>query len=188
MTTKVHTKPKRRQYYIDKKFQTNFMIKFCLVILVGGFLSVALTMWTSQGTLTSTFNGSELVIEDTSYAIMPSVIVTNIVTTAIISCVAVFVMLFVSHKIAGPIFRFESDLKIVASGDLKNKIRLRNGDQFSGLVGNLNEMVESLNGKVTEIHNDLDRIAKKAEGEKLPQSFIDELVACQEKIDSEFKL
>lgn len=186
MSTKAY--PKRRQYYIDKKFQSRFMLRFCLIILVGGCLSVALTMFFSQGTLTSTYDGSQLVIEKTSWAIMPSVIITTIITTAIISIVAIFVMLFVSHKIAGPMFRFESDLKNIAEGNLKKKIRLRDGDQFSGMVGSLNEMVENLNGKVTEMHNDLGQLIEKAEEQKLPQSFVDELVECKDKIDSRFQL
>ena len=188
MSKQTNPQHKRRNYYIDKKFQSKFMFKFFLIILVGGILSVALTMWTSQGTLTSTYDGSKLVIEKTSLAIMPSVIITNIITTAIISCVAIVVMLFVSHKIAGPMFRFESDLKMISKGDLQTKIRLRDGDQFVGMLDNLNGMVESLNGKVTVIEHDLQVLTQRATEQNLPQPFIDELIECQRKINSQFKL
>lgn len=188
MSTEVRAYPKRRQYFIDKSFQAKFMLKFCLLILVGGALSVALTMMISQDTLTSSYNGSKLVIEKTSSAIMPSVIIATIVTTVVISIIAIIVMVFVSHKIAGPMYRFENDLKIIAEGDLKKEIRLRDGDQFSGVVGSLNNMVGSLNDKVSEVCDDLDDLIIQAKEQDLPEPFINRLIECREKINDRFKI
>lgn len=182
------TRPKRRNYYIDKKFQTQFMVKFCLIIFIGGLLSVGLTMLVSQDTLTTNYNGSKLVIEQTSMAIMPSVITATIVTTVVISIIAVGVMIFVSHKIAGPIYRFENDLKVVAEGDLNKKFRLREGDQFSVVVSSLNDMVGSLNEKVSEVYDDLDKLSVQAKKENLPEPFIQQLIECREKINERFKI
>lgn len=182
------TRPKRRNYYIDKKFQTQFMVKFCLIIFIGGLLSVGLTMLVSQDTLTTNYNGSKLVIEQTSMAIMPSVITATIVTTVVISIIAIGVMIFVSHKIAGPIYRFENDLKVVAEGDLNKKFRLREGDQFSVVVSSLNDMVGSLNEKVSEVYDDLDKLSVQAKEENLPEPFIQQLIECREKINERFKI
>lgn len=179
---------KRRNHFINREFQTKFMLKFCLLILAGGVLSVLLTMWSSQGTLTSSYDGTHLAIEKTSLAILPSVIMTTIVTTCIISIIAVVVMLFVSHRIAGPMYRFESDVEAIAKGDLSKKIRIREGDQFESLVGNLNTMVTNLNSKVTETSGDLDKLHDSAVEQNLPDSFIDEIEECRRKIGSHFKL
>lgn len=188
MSTKAAAYPKRRQYYIDKDFQTKFMLKFCLLILIGGLLSFALTMFVSQDTLTSSYNGSKLVIEKTSSAIMPSVIIATVITTVVISVIAAIMMLFVTHKIAGPMYRFENDLKVIAEGDLKKQIRLRDGDQFSGVVGSLNEMVESLNDKVSEVNDDLEKLTVQAKEQNLPEPFINRLIECGEKINERFKI
>ena len=179
---------KRRQYFIDRKFQTHFILKFLLILVVGGCLSIALTVLTTQETLTSSFDGSKLAIQKTSLAILPSVILTNIITTGIIAVIALVVTLVVSHKIAGPMFRFEQDLKNIADGDLQKKIHIRNGDQFGGVAANLNTMVESLNARITIVQDDLDRLAQKAVEQNLPQSFIRELEECKNKIDSQFRI
>ena len=181
-------KHKRRQYYINKKFQSGFILKFILLLVIGGGLSVDLTVLTSKGTLTSTYEGSRLVIQETSLAILPSVVWTNIITTLLIGVVAIIVMIFVSHKIAGPMYRFESDLKIIAEGDLKKRIHLRQGDQFAEMAGNLNEMVASLNVKISEIHDELGQLQEKASAQGLPQEFVEELADCRQKIESRFKL
>lgn len=179
---------KRRQYYIDRKFQTRFMLKFVLILIIGGCLSIAMTVLTTQESLTSSFDGSTLAIQKTSLAILPSVILTNVITTGLIAIFSLVVTLLVSHKIAGPMFRFEQDLKVIADGDLQKKFRIRDGDQFSGVVTNLNTMVESLNAKISIVQGDLDRLIAQAAEQKLPQQFIHELEECKNKIDSQFRI
>lgn len=165
-----------------------FILKFLSILIVGGILSVAVTMLSTQATLTSSFEGSKLVIEQTSMAILPSVIITNVITTIVVCGFAVIVTLLVSHKIAGPMFRFEKDLEEIAQGDLQKTIKIRDGDQFENVAINLNEMVSKLNGKLSEVQQELDRLAVTAETENLPQKYRDELESCRNKIDANFKL
>ncbi|MBL4901136.1 MAG: methyl-accepting chemotaxis protein [Desulfocapsa sp.] len=179
---------KRRQYFINRKFQTGFILKFLLVLVFGAILSVIITMLTTGETLTSSFEGSRLVIEKTSLAILPSVIFTNMITTTVIGILAVVVTLLASHKIAGPMFRFERDLEEISQGDLKKHIHIRTSDQFGSVAESLNEMVESLNGRLCEIKQDLERVSEAASIQKLPQVFLDDLEECRRKIDSKFKL
>jgi uncharacterized BrkB/YihY/UPF0761 family membrane protein len=83
----VNSKPaanKRRQYFIDRKFQSAFMFKFFLVLVIGAMLTVFITMLMTRTTLTSSFDGARLVIEKTSLAILPSVVLTSIITTAVV--------------------------------------------------------------------------------------------------------
>jgi methyl-accepting chemotaxis protein len=179
---------KRRQYFIKRKFQAVFILKFLLVLVFGAILSVVITLMTTGETLTSSFEGSRLVIEKTSLAILPSVIFTNVITTTVIGILAVVVTLLVSHKIAGPMFRFEKDLEEISQGNLKKQIHIRANDQFGSVAENLNKMVESLNGKLCEIKQDLERVSEAASMQQLPQAFLDDLEECRKKIDSKFKL
>lgn len=98
-------------------------------------------MLATQATLTSSFEGSKLVIEKTSLAILPSVIFTNVITTLVVGMIVIVVTLLVSHKIAGPMFRFEKDLEEIAGGNMQKHIQTRQGDQFGSVARNLNNMV-----------------------------------------------
>ncbi|BCL61178.1 hypothetical protein DGMP_18710 [Desulfomarina profundi] len=179
---------KRRQYFINRQFQTRFILKFIVVLLFGAILSTIITIVSTQETLTSTFNGSRLVIEKTALAILPSVIVTNIITTAVVGIVALLLTLVISHKIAGPMFRFEKDLEDISQGDLRKEVRIRNGDQFTGVAQNLNEMVGSLNRRLSDVRLQLEKISENAAAQNVPQAFLDELEECRKSIDSNFKL
>ena len=184
-TLKNPTSHKRRQVYINKGFQTKFIIKFVLVLILGGAISIALTLFSTQGTLTSTFVNSKLLIQNTSLAIMPSVIYTNLVTTAVVGLIMVMVALLVSHKIAGPMYRFEKDIERITNGDLKSRVKLRKGDQFKLLAISLNIMLDQLNANLTDIKK---QTAAIADNKDLPEESRKGLLQLNKKIDSCFKL
>lgn len=149
---------KRSQYLIKKKFQVDFMLKFSLILFFGILLSTVLLLSLSQGTLTSSYAASGLEIKNTGSAIMPMVVLTNLITGAVICLSAIVVMLFVSHKIAGPIFRFEKDIKRVSNGDLTVRINLRKKDQLKDMALALNQMVQSLSSKMSFVDARLSKI------------------------------
>lgn len=182
------SKFKRRTYYIDKKFQAKFILIFLLVLVVGGGLTIALTLLGTQQTLTSTYGGGGLAIEKTASAILPSVVLITLVTTGVLGIVVWILTLLTSHRIAGPMFRFEQDLKEIAKGNLQKKIHIRDGDQFAGMVQNLNGMVESFNGKLLDVQSGLDGLAAKAREQQLPGAFIDDIEECRARLNNEFRL
>lgn len=152
---------KRRQYFIKKDFQARFIVKFFLILVAGGILSVGLTFLNNQDSLTAVYANSKLTIQNTSFAIMPSVVFTTVITTLAIGLVTIVVTLLVSHKIAGPMFRFEKDINRIAKGDLKSKISIRKGDQFQELAVSLNEMIQALSDRIGVVRDQSDDKVRK---------------------------
>jgi|SRR3990172_1922034 len=71
--------------------------------------------------------------------------------------IVIFVLLavhsvFVSHRIAGPLYRFRTIFKAIAEGDLSVRATLRKGDYLGKESDTLNEMIASLRTKVQTIH------------------------------------
>lgn len=178
----------RRHFFIKKNFQSRFILKFCILVLLGTMISTVLIFMFSQDTLTSSFNQSRLVVKTTSFAILPAVIYTNIITLILISFATIFVTLFISHKIAGPMFRFEKEIKIIAGGDLTVKIHLRRKDQITELAYDINNMTANLNHKVSDIKTGLGKILEKAEIEQIPEGLKTDLNNLYKKFDEHFEL
>lgn len=151
-------KYKRRNYFIKKEFQFKFIVKFCLIMLAGIVLSTCVVFLFSQDTLTSSFKDSSLVIESTGSAILPTILITNLITLAIITVAVIGVTLFISHRIAGPMFRFEKDIDRISQGDLRVRINLRKKDQFSAMAESFNSMASSLHEKIAGIDGEIDHI------------------------------
>ncbi len=180
--------PRRRTYLVEKSFQVRFILKFCLVVLAGALISTLLVLLLTRGSLTSSFEQSRLVIKSTASAILPAIAYTNLITLALITLSTVIVTLFVSHKIAGPIYRFEKELEEIASGDLTRKIALRRKDQITNLAQNLNQMVSNFNRKISELKQDIEDIKKTAQEDDTPGEIIEKLEQLNQKIDKYFKI
>jgi len=179
---------KRRIFFIKKEFQIRFILKFCILLLVGIAISTGLLFLFSQDTLTSSFEQSRLVIESTGQAILPSVIYTNLITLGLVTLATIVVTLFVSHKIAGPMFRFEKELKQVAEGDLTKRVVLRKKDQITDMAGSLNDMISSLHEKLLDIQTDVERIRQSASRQNAPKELIEQLNNLHQNIANNFKI
>jgi methyl-accepting chemotaxis protein len=178
----------RKNYFVKKEFQFRFILKFCLILLIGVVISTGLLFLFSQDTLTSSFDQSRLVIKSTGLAILPSVLYTNLITLGLITLATIIVTLLVSHKIAGPMFRFEKELKEIGAGDLTRRVTLRERDQVTDMADRLNNMIASLQDKVIEIQTEVEHIHKSASKQNAPKTLIDALNKLHQKIGSSFKI
>lgn len=69
--------------------------------------------------------------------------------------------LYVSHRFAGPIHRFEKSAQAVASGDLTHRVSLRTGDELLELQEEFNGMLASLQSLVQKDRNLAARISER---------------------------
>lgn len=144
---------KRTNYFIKKGFQANFIVKFCLLIMAAcSVLSVSAYLL-SQKTLTTAFENSRLVIKSTADFILPTLLVSSTASGIIICLATIIVVLFVSHKIAGPIYRFEKTAEAISEGNLTSGLRIRKDDQLQPLASSLDEMEASLRNNISELKN-----------------------------------
>jgi methyl-accepting chemotaxis protein len=185
---KKHHPYKRRNYFVKKDFQIKFILKFCLLILAGIVVSTCLLFIFSQDSLTSTFHNSRLVIQNTGVAILPSVIYTNLITMGFITLAAIAVTLIVSHKIVGPLFRFEKELKKIGDGNLTTIITIREKDQIPEMADSINQMVCTLHKKMLDVQKKVDSICESATAQDTPESIVHELDNLQENIKNNFKI
>ena len=72
------------------------------------------------------------------------------VKIAIYMVIVVIVSAVISHRMAGPIFKFEKSCATVAEGDLAHRVYLRKGDQLTDLQDSFNEMAGAVNEVVKE--------------------------------------
>ncbi len=178
----------RKQFYISKQFQSRFIMKFCLLVVVGAVISTALLLFFSQNTLTSSFQNSRLTIQNTAQTIMPSVIYTNLISLVLISVAAIFITLFISHKIAGPLYRLEQSLKQLEEGDLTQKVHLRKYDQITGVAETLSQTINGLHAKISDIDNDLVMLKNEMKKNKVPDHIHTKLDDLNRKLHNHFKV
>ncbi|MEQ1920455.1 MAG: methyl-accepting chemotaxis protein [Elusimicrobiota bacterium] len=78
------------------------------------------------------------------------------------------ISLYVSHRFAGPIYRFEKSCQSLSTGDLTHRVALRTGDElmelqeeFNGMAAALQALLQKDRNLVQRLSEKLDEIAKR---------------------------
>jgi methyl-accepting chemotaxis protein len=179
---------KRRQYFVQKDFQSKFILKFCMVLFTGIIISIGLLFLFSQNTLTSSFEQSRLVIKNTASAILPSVFLSHLIALVLITLLTIVVTLLVSHKLAGPLFRFQKELREIGEGNLTQVIKLRKKDQVKAMADSLDQMRVNLQKKILDIKEEVEQIIESTSGQDIPPDLSKRLDQLNQKIINNFKV
>lgn len=152
---------KRRNYFINKTFQSEFILKFCGLVILGSVLFGIILYMFSKNALTTSFENSRLVIKSTADYIFPGLLFGGIITAVITALAAGAVVILMTHRIAGPMYRFEKYIKEIGSGRLNSDLKIRKKDQFQNMADSLNNMTKDLKlglGEVNEVSDKLDKL------------------------------
>jgi hypothetical protein len=127
---------RRRLKVVDGRLQYG-MIAVALTVVVAGLLlfsavTAAAVFLAGEGKETG---GAALI----SF-ILPWLLLNDLVIMAL----AIVVGIFATHRIAGPVFRMESDIDGVLGGETGVSVRLRRTDAFPGLARKVNQLIEKV--------------------------------------------
>jgi len=145
----------RKNYFIKKKFQLNFLLKFVILLLIESFLIAGLFMYVSNDTITTGYLNSTLRIEKTPDFFFVSLLLIVLIVVIGIGIAAMVIFLLLSHRIAGPLYRFEKTLKEAEGGDLTARIDLRKTDELTKLKESINSAFGSMDSRFGRIKKGL---------------------------------
>lgn len=135
---------KRRNYFIEKKFQAKFILRFCLLVLFGGLLTVGVVYVLALQSTTVSIVNSRVLAMNTAKFILPILVETVLIVTAGVLCATIVLTLLVSHKIAGPLYRFKKVMQSLEAGDFSADFRIRHLDQLQDLASTFNSMIKKI--------------------------------------------
>ncbi|MDP7420251.1 MAG: methyl-accepting chemotaxis protein [bacterium] len=139
----------RSTYLIKKGLQFRYM-----GVIIAAMLAVCMVVgFTIYFTIWSSFSKPDIELyrlQEIFEATNRQLIVRLVILCAFIAATSIFV----SHKIAGPVYRFEQSARAIGAGDLSLKIKLRKGDELRELAEAMNYMAETL-AEVVRKENDV---------------------------------
>jgi len=168
--------PKRRNIFIKKAFQGRFIAGVCLLILLSGLCSALLIYWITGSDLQAQSQSVHINIANASERLGLSLLIGNVVAVIVTGTLTVFVVLYASHKIAGPLYRFEKTCEQVGDGKLDIMVSLREKDQLSDLAqafavmvnklrtrqSRQNDCIAKINEHIRQLKNDSDMTTHQA--------------------------
>lgn len=142
----------RRSYYIDKPFQTRLALELTLFVLVVPFL-----VWANIYMLGITMNNEEILAgASKGDGAVATLLVSQqwwwMVLFYFATMALVFMLVvFHSHRIAGPAHKFAQTLRRIAAAELDQPLRLRKNDFLKEVGEAINEVVAKESQRVMEL-------------------------------------
>jgi len=146
---------RRKNYFVKKRFQANFFIKFGLLLVLEALLIGALFMLVSKDTLTTYYSGMELKLQKTSTFFFTNFLLISLIAGVAIGIAGIFVFMYLSHRIAGPLYRFEETVEELRRGDLTQRVGLRKTDQLQELNRPMNAFIEEMDNRLSGIKDEV---------------------------------
>ena len=149
---------KRKQFFIDPSFQAKFILKFCLIVIVSSVLIGGAIFLFTRGSTTVAIENTKVFVKPTSDFIRPILILVLALVTFLGALAVLILTLFVSHRIAGPVYRLRREIDALREGDLVRNFKIREHDQLQALSDSLNLMASTLRSKQIELKNSVNAL------------------------------
>jgi methyl-accepting chemotaxis protein len=144
---------RRRRWWIDSTFQGRHIAQLLVLSLLAG-MAAALGVWQ----FLAGHGGDPIVALETR---LPGPLWRLIAEIAFVILIVVPVAgLFLSHRAAGPAYRFRQSFAEVARGRLGFRIKLRRADQMKSTAEAFNRMIEALEERRKAAGQDRTEIAQ----------------------------
>lgn len=134
---------KRRTIFIKKRLQLRYMMLIILSVLAG----LLIVFYELAFTLNEIFDNYPVLLQPL-YDNFPSIMYGFIYKILLYVIFVILISAVLSHKMAGPIYRFEQTCKAVAKGDFSQRVHLRKGDQLVELQNEFNKMMDRVEEEI----------------------------------------
>ena len=143
---------KRKTYYIEKDFQTKYILLTIFLLLTYTFAFIIIIFSPYILTLYLDFYS----LSEKTEAARALLILHSTVWPGIAGIILLFgaVSIFITHKIAGPLYRLKKSLSVITEGNLDVKVKLRKGDDLKDLAEHVNMLVDAFRTFVNTVKVD----------------------------------
>lgn len=147
---------KRRNIFIKKDFQGKLILGYFLFAAGGCLLFIFLFSVFSADTLTIAYADHDLQLGQTPIVLFKKILTAHWIFLVVGSIILVITAMFLTHRIAGPLFRFEKTLDNMLQKRLDDTISLRSKDEGKELAGKINAFNEDLSRtlKNVQVHSE----------------------------------
>lgn len=146
---------KKINFSVKREMQLRLLLKIVSIVSIGIGLMGLIFFIYSNREIGSSYRQFHITAKNFLDYLLPVVIISLVVGFL----ASIGITIFFPHKIAGPLYRIERDLREkVGAGDLSVKFILRKGDEVQDLAEALNTTIEQLKQKIERVNDVVERI------------------------------
>jgi methyl-accepting chemotaxis protein len=138
---------RRRNYFIKKGFQARFILKFLGIVIFGSAISGCFIYLLTTRNIENTFYSSHIKISSTGQLVLPTLLRVNSGVIVLVLLAVAVLTLFISNKVAGPVYRMGKSTEKIGQQDFTANFTLRSGDETKYLAESFDDMNRGLKGR-----------------------------------------
>jgi len=142
---------KRRNYFIKKDLQGKYIFSFFIFMVAGSIIFTLILGLLSSDTMTIVYENYKLRIGKTPLMLMKEILSAQWIFIVAGGFMVVILSMFLTHRFAGPIFRFEKSIEEMTKGNLNFRIYLRAKDEGKELAEKINILIDMLSSDLKEM-------------------------------------
>ncbi|HRY28792.1 MAG TPA: hypothetical protein P5079_02005 [Elusimicrobiota bacterium] len=128
----------KRKYLVNKPLQLKYAFWIGAALFVLMLLAQAHTYFTIESILPNLFSSA---LGRQARSLQTWLLLNSLIYLAVV----VILSVFLSHRIAGPVYHFEKEIReVLESNDPSRRITLRKGDELHSLADQINKLLERL--------------------------------------------
>jgi methyl-accepting chemotaxis protein len=141
----------RKIVFIDRKFQTSFILKFLGLLIIGTAVFDVAAYFILNRRLEESLYNAHMTIKSVGEILLPTLVSLSVIFLVLLGIAILLMTLFVSHLIAGPLYAIRRYIERIGEGELDFDARLRSKDQTTPLAMSLSESLQMLNRRLSAI-------------------------------------
>lgn len=142
---------RRRNYFIKKDLQGKYMFSFFVFVIAGSIIFTLIFSLLSSDTLTIVYENYNLKIGKTPLMLLKEILSAHWIFIIVGGLAVLILSMFLTHRFAGPIFRFERSIDEITNGNLNFQIKLREKDEGKELANKINQMILMFSDNLKEM-------------------------------------
>lgn len=143
----------RKIVFIDRKFQTSFILKFLGLLIIGTAVFDVAAYFILNRRLEESLYSAHMTIKSVGEILLPTLVSLSVIFLVLLGIAILLMTLFVSHLIAGPLYAIRRYIERIGEGELDFDARLRSKDQTTPLAMSLSESLQMLNRRLSAIQD-----------------------------------
>jgi len=149
---------RRRNYFIKKEFQGKYIFTYFLFMIVGTLFFALLLAMLSVDSMSIAYDEYGLHIDKTPFLLFSKIFGIHWLLMVVASLIVIAASMILTHRVAGPMHRFELSLDKMIGGDFQSSIRLRGKDEGQEIAARLNDLSTMLSGRIGRCRDLADRL------------------------------
>ncbi len=142
---------KRRNYLINKDLQGKYTFYFFMIVTIGSILFTLIFSLLAQDTLTIVYKNSNLQLGKTPQMLITELLKAHWIFILLSGVIVSLVAIFLTHRFAGPIYRFEKSVDEMNHGNFNFEIILRRHDAGKELAKMMNTFTATTSRKIIKL-------------------------------------